>query len=129
MRAIIESLRGISDPYVQNILFNMDTSIYHASNLKDSLPKVNGLESYSTKIMDFQICALRIEFLGYLTEYMSQQQVQTFEVASDTMTKDKSDFTKFYKHKVEASQVLSNLNHSKLMMEVRWLLLNKPFNP
>ena len=41
----------------------------------------------------------------------------------------KSNFDQLYMHKVEASQILSKLNYSKLMMEVRWLLLNNPFNP
>jgi len=60
---------------------------------------------------------------------MSQQEVQTFDVAKDTIIIIKSDFNQLYVHKVEASQILTKLNYSKLMMEVRWLLLNNPFNP
>jgi len=60
---------------------------------------------------------------------MSQQDVQTFDVAKDTITNIKSEFDQLYMRKVEASEILSKLNHSKLMMEVRWLLLNNPFNP
>lgn len=60
---------------------------------------------------------------------MSLQEVQTFDTAKDTMTLAKSDLTELYRKKVEASQILSNLNHSKLMMEVRWLLLKNPFDP
>lgn len=129
MRGIIDSLRRNPETYVQQILFKMDTEIDEALKFKSTLPSVNGLASYSLKTMDFYICSLRVNYLGYLTEYMSQQELQTFEVSKDTMVHDRADFHKLYRAKVEASQVLSNLNHSKLMMEVRWLLLNKPFNP
>ena len=93
------------------------------------LPDVNGLPSYNNKFLDFYICNLRVEYLNYLVGYMSQQEVQTFDVAKDTIMIIKSDFDKLYMHKVEASEILSKLNYSKLMMEVRWLLLNNPFNP
>ena len=129
MRGIIDRLRENPDPYVQQTLFIMDEATDKASRLADSLPKVNNLESYSLKVMDYHICALRVNSLGYLTEHMSQQEVQTVEVAKDTMIKAKADFNQLYKEKVAASEILNRLNHSKLMMEVRWMLLDKPFDP
>ena len=128
MRVIINRLRRISDPYIMQTFFNMDTAMEYSSRVQSSLPSVNGLASYSFKIMDFNTCALRVHYLGYLIE-QSQQEVQTLDVARDTMIKAKSDFNPLYRDKVEASQVLSNLNYSKLMMEVKWLLANKLFNP
>lgn len=106
----------------------MDSLIYFATNIIESSPKVNGLESYTCKMMDIHVCDLRVEFLGYLTDFMNQQDVKCLEVARDTMINAKSDFIKLYGDKVEASKVLSNLNYNKLMMEVKCLLLNKPFN-
>lgn len=129
MRGIINSLRCISDTHVQQTLARMDSLINHATAtfIHDS-PTVNGHKSYTCKIMDLHVCDLRVEFLGYLTDYMNQQDLKCLEVAQDTMVNAKSDFIKFYGDKVKASQVLSNINYSKLMMEVKWLLLNKPFN-
>lgn len=129
MRVIINRLREISDPYIVQTLLNMETTINSVMETKAWLPEVNGLPSYNFKYLDFYICNLRVEYLSYLVGYMSQQEFQTFDVARDTFVIMKSDFNQLYMHKVEASEILSKLNHSKLMMEVRWLLLNNPFNP
>jgi len=60
---------------------------------------------------------------------MFEQELQTYNVSKDTMTKTWSDLNELYYKKVQTSQNLSDLNHSKLMMEVRWLLLKHTFDP
>ena len=129
MPVIINRLREISDPYVVQTLLNMQTKIDLFMETKACLPEVNGLPSQNLNYLDLYMCTLRVEQLNYLVGYMSQQEVQTFDVAKDTIIIIKSDFNQLYVHKVEASQILTKLNYSKLMMEVRWLLLNNPFNP
>lgn len=129
MRVIINRLREMSDPHIKQTLLDMQAQINMFKAGRDSLPYVNGLPSYSFKFLDFYICTIRVEYLGYLVEYMSQQDVQTFEVAKDTFVHIRSDFYQSYRDKVEASQILSKLNYSKLMMEVQGLLKNNPFDP
>ena len=79
--------------------------------------------------MDFHETKLKVWYVNSLVPYLSEQETQTVKVAQDTFVIMQSNLNTLYMHKVEASQILSNLNHSKLMMELRWLLLNKPFAP
>ncbi len=119
MRVIINKLGQSSDPYIVQTLLNMQGNIDHFMETLARLPDVNGLASYNLKYLDLYTCNLRIYYLNFLVEFMSEQEVQTFQVARDTIINIKSEFDQLYKHKIEASQILSKLNYSKLMMEVR----------
>lgn len=129
MCAILGRLRGISDPYVRQTLIERDTAVDRSMRLMHYLPDVNGQVSYNCKKVDLNLWGLRIQYLSYLTDYLSQQQVQTFTAAQDTISKASLDFKQLYHYKLKASQNLNNINNSKLMIEVRWILLNKPFYP
>ncbi|RYE15236.1 MAG: hypothetical protein EOP34_04035 [Rickettsiales bacterium] len=129
MGGILDRLRGISDQYVVKTLSDMDASIDLAQRTRALIPELNDGPTYSFKYFDFHITHLKVGYLGFLAQYMSLDEIQAVKVAQDTFVIMKADLTKFYMLKVEASQILTNLNHSKLMMEVKWLLLDKPFDP
>lgn len=60
LRAILDRLQGTGDPYILKIINNMDTQITKTIELRDSLPTVNGSESYTYKRTDFYVCELRV---------------------------------------------------------------------
>ena len=93
-----------------------------------SLPDVNDVTSYEHKRIDYEIVSYRLNHLLKLTDYMDYHDKNKLIVLKETLLNIKKDLLKAYMYKINASDFLNN-NHSKLMMEVRWMLLNKPFNP
>jgi hypothetical protein len=129
MRIIIDRLRETGDPIVLQALNDMSRMMHDLINSKDSLPRVNGNESYLYKYVDSYISGEKLKSLSHLSPYMTNEEIQILDVMKDTMKQAGWDFNELYAKKVQQSVILSNLDHSKLMMEVRWLLLDKPFDP
>ena len=109
-------------------LLQLQANIDYFAEFGITLSEVNGLVSYNSKYLDYSICILKAEYLNRLVWYLSKEELQTLAVAKDTFITLKMDFYE-YPQRVEVSQILSKIIHSKLMMVVRWLLLDNPFNP
>ena len=125
MKLLSDSLVTIYDRYVQQVLASYVMN-REASQILNSIPKYNDQYRFAAKYVDIYIYGLTLDSLSLLKMYMSEQQLQTYNVAKDTMKYCGSDFMNMYLKKMQASRSIND-NHSTLMSEVRLLLLNKPF--
>lgn len=125
---VVKKLQSIPDQKLQDSLYVMTQTASQMAQYMHSLPDVNDVTSYEHKRIDYEIVSYRLNHLLKLTDYMDYHDKNKLIVLKETLLNIKKDLLKAYMYKINASDFLNN-NHSKLMMEVRWMLLNKPFNP
>lgn len=114
VKLISDSLRTINDTYLQRVLASYDINISQASQILEGIPTFKDEYKYAAKYVDIYISNLKLKSLRLLEMYMSEQQLQTYKVAKDTMKYCGSDFMNLYLKKMQAAQSLRD-NHSTLM--------------
>ena len=92
--------------------------VLEAVSVADCMVLSSGELSYKTNCISLVLMDIKLEYGDLLSQHMTQQEVQCFKVAKETMVEVKADLDASYYNRAQASEVLSRLGNSSIDMKI-----------